>query len=103
MWQSLEILNVLNTLILKPIFSKTKTFLKKLEYRFLDESNRIEKATFPYKTAQSKANVKSNRMGITRWTNHKERSFASNYFNISEVLSQLYEARIKSWFDVPAT
>ena len=32
-WQSLEILNIFNTL--RPIFSKTKTFFKKLEYRFL--------------------------------------------------------------------
>ena len=44
---------MLNTLTLKPIFSKTKTFFKKLEDRFLDESTRIENATFPYNTAQS--------------------------------------------------
>ena len=47
MWLSLEILNMLNALTLKPIFSKTKTFFKKLEDRFLDESTRIENATFP--------------------------------------------------------
>ena len=37
MWKSLEILNVLNTFILKQKTKKqkTKTFLKNLEYRFL--------------------------------------------------------------------
>ena len=45
---------------MKPIFLKTKTFFKKLEYRFLVESTRIENATFPYKTALSEANVKTN-------------------------------------------
>ena len=87
-WQSLDILNVLNTLTLKSIFFKTKIFLKKLGYRFLYESTRIENAIFPYKTAQSEANVKINRMGSTRWTNHKERNFASNYFIFSKILFQ---------------
>ena len=38
MWQSMEILNDFNTLILKQIFWKTKTFFQKLEYAFLVES-----------------------------------------------------------------
>ena len=59
MWQSLKILNVFNTLTLKQIFWKTKTFFKKLEYRFLVESTKIENASFPYKTAISEANVKT--------------------------------------------
>ena len=42
MWQSEEILNVFNTLILIQIFYKTKTFFKKLEYRFLVETTKIE-------------------------------------------------------------
>ena len=74
MWQSLEILNVFNNLTLK------QTFPKKLEYRLLGESTNIETAIFPYKTALSEANIKKNRMGSTKWTYHKERSFASNYF-----------------------
>ena len=45
MWQLLEILNVFITLTLKQVFWKTKTFLKKLEYRFLLESNAIGNAT----------------------------------------------------------
>ena len=47
---------------------------------FLVDSTKIENASFPYKTAVSEANVKTNRMVITKSTYHKERSFASNYF-----------------------
>ena len=59
MWQSVKVSNVFNTLTLKQIFWKTKTFFKKLEYRFLVESTKIENASFPYKTAISEANVKT--------------------------------------------
>ena len=62
MLQSLEIFRVFNTLTLKQIFEKAKTFFKILEYRFLVESNTIESATFPYKAALVKAKVKTNRM-----------------------------------------
>ena len=51
-----------------------------LEYRFLDESNKIDNATFPYKAALSEIIFKTNRIGSTKWTYQKERSFASNYF-----------------------
>ena len=71
-------LNVFNTLILKQIFKKTKTFFRKLEYRFLVESTKIENASFSCNTALSEANVKTKRMMSTKWTEHKERSFASN-------------------------
>ena len=80
MWESVEILNVCNTLTLKQILRKTKTFFKKLKYRFLVESTKIENALFSYKSAISEANVKTNRMVSTKWTYHKERIFASNYF-----------------------
>ena len=79
-WQSMEILRVFNTLTLKQIFWKTKTFFKNLEYRFLVQSTKIEKASFPYKTAISEANVKTNRIVSTKWTYHKKQSFASNCF-----------------------
>ena len=85
MWQSVKILNVFSTLTLKQIFWRIKTFFKKLEYRFLVESTKIENASFPYKTAISEANVKTNKMVTTKWTSqrtngdHKERSFAGNY------------------------
>ena len=59
---------------------KTKPFLKKLGYRFLAESTKIENATFPYKTATSEASVKTNRTEIHKWTYHKEKRFPSNYF-----------------------
>ena len=47
---------------------KAQTFFKKLDYHFLVESTKIENALFPYKTALSKDNVKTNRMGSTKWT-----------------------------------
>ena len=43
------------------------------------ENTKIENGSFPCKTAMSEANGKANRMGSTKWTYHKERSFASNY------------------------
>ena len=47
-----------------------------MEYHFLVESTKIDNITFPYKTAVRK--VKKNRIGSTKWTYHKEQSFASN-------------------------
>ena len=87
-WQSLDILNVFNTLTLKHIFWKTKTFFKELECQFIVESIKIENASFPYKTAISKANVQRNRMVLTKLTYHKERIFASNYFIFLKILFQ---------------
>ena len=75
-WQSVKVSNVFNTLTLKQIFRKTKTFFKKLEYRFLVETTEIEKKSFLSKTALSETNVKINRMGTTKWTYRKEWSFA---------------------------
>ena len=65
-----------------------KTFFKNLEYRFLVESTKTENASFPYKTAISEANVKTNRMVNTKWTYHSKRSFASNYFIFMKILFQ---------------
>ena len=67
----LNVLNVFNAVTLKQVFGK-------LEYRFLAESTTIENALFPYKTALSKTNVKTNRMGSKKWTYHKEHSFPTN-------------------------
>ena len=55
-----------------------KTFLKKLENRFLVDSTKFENASFRYKTAISEADVKTNKFVTTKWTYHKERSFASS-------------------------
>ena len=65
-----------------------QTLFKKLEYLLLVESTKIENATILYKTTLSKANVNANRMGSTKWTYHKERRFASNYFIFSKILFQ---------------
>ena len=87
MWKSLGIFDVFDTLTLKEIFLKTETFLKKLENRFLVQSATNESATFPYKTALPKANVKTNWIGSTKWTYHKECTFATDYFLFFENLS----------------
>ena len=84
MWKSVQILNVFNTLTLKRIFLKTKTLFRKLENRFLVESTKIENASFLYKTATREANIKTSRMLSTKWTYHKERSFARDYFYFFE-------------------
>ena len=83
MWRSLEIFYISN---FEQIFWKTQTLFKKLEHRFLVESAKIENATISYKTLLSEANVKTNRMGSTKWTYHTGRSFASNYFIFLEIL-----------------
>ena len=71
MRQSVEIVNVFDNLALKHIFWKTKTFFKKLKHRFLVKSSNIENAPFPYKSIIAEANVKANRMGNAKCTNHK--------------------------------
>ena len=88
MWQSVKVLNVFNALTLIQIFWKTKSFLKKLKCSFLVETTKIESTSFPFKTALSETNVKTNRMATTKWTYHKEWSFASNYFIFLENLFQ---------------
>ena len=60
----MNVLNVFNTLTLIQIFWKTKTFFKKLDYRFLVETTKIESTSFPFKTTMREANVKTNSMTI---------------------------------------
>ena len=86
--QSVKVSNVFNTLTLKQVLWKTKTFLKKLEYRFLVETSKIENASFPLKTVLSEVSVKTNKMVTTKWTYHKEWNFTSNYFISLENLFQ---------------
>ena len=59
MWQAVKVSNVFNTLSLKQIFFEAKIFIKKLEYRFLVETTKSEDTAFPFKTALSEANVKT--------------------------------------------
>ena len=80
MWQSVQILSVFNRLTLKLISWKMNTFFKKLEYRFLVESTKIENASSPCKPGVSEAIVKRNKMVTIIWTYQKEQSFANNYF-----------------------
>ena len=47
-------------------FLKNQNPFRKLEYRFLVDSTKIENATFPYKAALPEGNVKTNRMGSTK-------------------------------------
>ena len=47
-------------------FLKNENLFKKLEYRFLVGSIKIENASFPYKTAVSEANVKTKRLVSTK-------------------------------------
>ena len=58
--KSLKILNIL--LLFETSFLKNKSLFWKKGH-FLVESTMMENATFPYKNALSKANVKTNRMG----------------------------------------
>ena len=58
-WQSLGISNVFNTLTLKQVFWRSKTFLKKLEDHFWVQTTTNESATWPYKTFLSKGRIKS--------------------------------------------
>ena len=43
-----------------------KTFFKKLEYSFLVQTTKIENTSFPFKTALSEANVKTNEIATTK-------------------------------------
>ena len=88
MLESVGIFYDFNTLTLKKIFWKMKTFFKQLENCLLAESTKIENALFWYKTAILEANVKTNRMVSTKCIYYKKWSFASNCFIFSKILFQ---------------
>ena len=69
-------------------FLENENFFQKTGVLFLVERTKIEKASFPYKTAISEANVKTNRMVTAKWAYHREQSFTSNYFMFLKVLFQ---------------
>ena len=58
-------------------FLKTENLFWKTGVSF--SSTTIESTTFLYKADLSKANIKKNRMGSTKWVYRKERRFATNY------------------------
>ena len=98
MWQSLVILNVFNTLNLKQLFWKTKTFFKKLKYCFLVHTTTNESATFPYKTALPKANVN------TSWEYHGATN-KNGHLPLTTLFFWKFNFSIRtsiiSWFNVP--
>ena len=69
-------------------FLKNKNLFQKIDYCFLVESTKIENVSFTYKTAISEVNVKTNKMVGIKWTYHKERNFARNYFIFLKTLFQ---------------
>ena len=69
-------------------FLENENLFQKTEYCFLVERSKIESALFPYKTTIPEGNVKTNRMVSAKWTYHKERIFASNYFIFVKILFQ---------------
>ena len=84
-------------------FTTLNENLRILKSSFLVESTKTENVLFLYKTAISEANVKTNGTVSKKWTFHKERSFASNYFTFFEIFVSVYEPLIKRWFHVPMT
>ena len=62
----MEVLNVFNTLTFETGFLENENFFKQLEYSFLVVSTKIKNVPFPFKTAMSEANVKTNRMVSTK-------------------------------------
>ena len=61
-------------------FLENENLFQKTGVLFLVETTKIENTSFPFKTALSETNVKTNRMATAKWTYHKEWSFFSNYF-----------------------
>ena len=94
MQQSFKIVNSFITSTLKQVFWKTQTLFKKTAVMFLVESAKIETATWPYKTVLSEANVRTNRMGSTKWIYSQKQNISKFYFSLRTSYS---------WFDVPTT
>ena len=76
-------------------FTTLNENLRILKSSFLVEGTKTENVSFLYKTAISEANVKTNGTVSKKWTFHKERSFASNYFTFFEIFVSVYEPLIK--------
>ena len=58
---------------------ENEKLFQNLEYVFLVINTTVESAKFPHKFDLSKANVKANRMGCTKWTYHNKGSLVTNY------------------------
>ena len=66
-------------LTLKQIFWKKENFFIKLMEHLILKEIRLKTQQF-HKKETSETNVKTNKIESTKWTYHKEQSFASNYF-----------------------
>ena len=91
MLQSVKNLNVFNTLTLKQIFQKTKTFLKNWSNVFQQKVLRLKTHHFHTKLPYEKPVLRQiARMVSTKWTYHEERRllFAINYFILLKILFQ---------------
>ena len=70
-------------------FLENEPLFQKIGVPFLVERTKIENASFLYKTATSEAHVKTNKIATTKWTYHKEKSFASNCLCFSKLCVSL--------------
>ena len=53
-------------------FLENEKLFQKTGTRFLVETTKVENTSFPFKTALSEANIKTNRMVTTKCNYHKE-------------------------------
>ena len=83
-------------------FLENENLFQKTGAPFFSWNHKIENTSFPFKIALSEAN-KTNRIATTKWTYHKEWSFASNYFISFWKFAPVLESLKESWFDVPTT
>ena len=89
MWRSVKILSIFSIYFnFETNFLENENFFQKTGALFFSWTHEDWKASFPYETAISEANIKTNRMVTTKWAYHRERSFASNYFIFLQVLFQ---------------
>ena len=104
MWQSVEILNIFDTLTLKQLFWKTKTFFNNWSIIFWLKALRLETHFFHTKLPYQKPMLRQIEWWVQNGPVTKEQSFTSNYFIFLKNLFQLKkEPLIKSWFDVLMT
>ena len=76
---------------------KRKSLYKRLEYRFLVESTKIENATSPCITALSEANVKTNRMESSKRMCIKSRGLEVTVFFFFRKLCFSLRTSYKEW------
>ena len=98
MWQSLEILNVFKTLTLKQISEKRKPISKKRSTVFLSRVLRLKMQHFHTKLLCQKSNVKTNKMGSTKWTYYKYRVLPATtlFFNVPTTQMSIFILSVRA-------